>query len=154
MNLNDKYSESIKILSKYIKKENAKIIIKSINDFAIQYSTENEVPSLFEQIFESKFEEIVNALSKSPKLLDDIEIAKNAAFLKPEELFPDNYEKIIKKKELEEYKKNDVQSTSAFTCSKCKQKKCSVIQKQTRAADEPATTFVTCLECGHSFSFN
>jgi len=60
----------------------------------------------------------------------------------------------LKKKEMEEYKKNDVKSSSAFKCSKCKKSKCSVTQKQTRAGDEPATTFVTCLECGYNFSFN
>jgi len=147
-------TESINILLKFVKKDIAKLIIKSINNFSIQYSTENEIPTLINQIYESKFEEIVNALTKSPNLLNNEKDAINSAFMKPEELFPENYEKIIKKKELEEYKKNEVQSTSAFTCSKCKQKKCSVVQKQTRSGDEPATTFVTCLECGHTFSFN
>jgi transcription elongation factor S-II len=145
--------ESNKLL-KIVKPNIAKLIIKSIEKFSIQYSTENEIPSLIDQIYESKLEEIINALTKLPNLLDNEEDALNSAFMKPEELFPENYEKIIKKKELEEYKKNEVQSTSAFTCSKCKQKKCSVIQKQTRSGDEPATTFVTCLECGHTFSFN
>ena len=41
----------------------------------------------------------------------------------PEELNPDNYEKLLKKKEMEEYKKNDIKSSSAFKCSKCKKSK-------------------------------
>ena len=93
-------------------------------------------------------------MCKSPDFIKTINDAEKIAFLKPDQLNPDNYEKLLKKKELEEYKKNDVKSSSAFKCSKCKKSKCSVTQKQTRAGDEPATTFVTCLECGHQFSFN
>ena len=55
---------------------------------------------------------------------------------------------------IEEYKKNNKAGSSAFTCVKCKKSRCEVSQKQTRAGDEPPTTFVTCLECGHTFKFN
>ncbi len=34
-------------------------------------------------------------------------------------------------------------------CGKCKQKKCTYNQVQTRSADEPMTTFVYCNNCGH-----
>ena len=40
-------------------------------------------------------------------------------------------------------------STDNFTCFKCKSKKCTYFQLQTRSADEPMTTFVTCIECGN-----
>ena len=39
-------------------------------------------------------------------------------------------------------------ATDDFTCPKCHQKKCTYYQLQTRAADEPMTTFVTCINCG------
>lgn len=44
-------------------------------------------------------------------------------------------------------------NTDIFVCRKCKANKrparnCSYYQLQTRSADEPMTTFVTCLECG------
>ena len=39
-------------------------------------------------------------------------------------------------------------TTDQFTCGKCKTKKCSYYQLQTRSADEPMTTFVSCLNCG------
>ncbi len=38
-------------------------------------------------------------------------------------------------------------ATDIFKCGKCKQRKCSYYQMQTRSADEPMTTFVTCLVC-------
>jgi transcription elongation factor S-II len=34
-----------------------------------------------------------------------------------------------------------------FTCGKCKSKRTTYYQMQTRSADEPMTTFVTCLNC-------
>ena len=151
----EKSKETIKLLiDKSVKKQYAKLIEESINEFAKDYSQTNEIPFLIESIYETKLEEIMNALCSNDKLITTEEDAKRIAFMKPEELNPDNYEKIIKKKEMEEYKKNDVKSSSAFKCSKCKKSKCSVTQKQTRAGDEPATTFVNCLECGYNFSFN
>ena len=42
-------------------------------------------------------------------------------------------------------------STDNFICGKCKSKKCTYYQLQTRSADEPMTTFVTCLDCGNRF---
>ena len=80
--------------------------------------------------------------------------SKKLAFLKPEELNPEKYEQLIKKKEFEEYKKNNASSSNAFTCTKCKKSRCQVSQKQVRAGDEPPTTFVDCLECGFRFKFN
>jgi DNA-directed RNA polymerase subunit M/transcription elongation factor TFIIS len=156
MNLiNEKKSlETIKILNKYVNKEFIKLVEKSILDFTNEYANINDISFLADGIYDDKLSEIINALSKSPELIKSEDDAKNIAFFKPEELNPDNYEKLLKKKEIEEYKKNDIKSSSAFKCSKCKKSKCSVTQKQTRAGDEPATTFVTCLECGHQFSFN
>ena len=37
--------------------------------------------------------------------------------------------------------------TGAFKCAKCKSMKTTYYQMQTRSADEPMTTFVTCLNC-------
>lgn len=44
-------------------------------------------------------------------------------------------------------------STDAFKCGKCKQRKCTYYQLQTRSADEPMTTFVTCVNCGNRWKF-
>jgi transcription elongation factor S-II len=40
-----------------------------------------------------------------------------------------------------------------FTCNKCGQNKTTYFQMQTRSADEPMTTFVTCCNCGHHWKF-
>jgi len=44
--------------------------------------------------------------------------------------------------------------TEAFQCSRCKQRKCRYRQAQTRSADEPMTTFVTCVNCGNRWKFS
>jgi len=44
--------------------------------------------------------------------------------------------------------------TDAFQCGRCKQRKCRYRQAQTRSADEPMTTFVTCTVCNHRWKFS
>jgi transcription elongation factor S-II len=43
--------------------------------------------------------------------------------------------------------------TDMFMCGKCKKRRCTYYQMQTRSADEPMTTFVRCLECSHRWKF-
>jgi transcription elongation factor S-II len=43
--------------------------------------------------------------------------------------------------------KLDENYVGTFKCSKCKSQKTTYYQMQTRSADEPMTTFVTCLNC-------
>lgn len=44
--------------------------------------------------------------------------------------------------------------TEGFQCGRCKQRKCRYRQAQTRSADEPMTTFVTCVNCGNRWKFS
>ncbi len=44
--------------------------------------------------------------------------------------------------------------TDQFKCGKCHQRKCKYYQMQTRSADEPITTFVTCMNCNHKWRFS
>lgn len=45
------------------------------------------------------------------------------------------------------------QTTDQFQCGKCRQRKCTYYQMQTRSADEPMTTFVSCVNCGNRWKF-
>jgi len=50
---------------------------------------------------------------------------------------------------------NDIQAVSdMFRCGKCKETKCTYYQLQIRSADEPMTTFITCLNCGSRWKQN
>ena len=76
--------------------------------------------------------------------------------MKPELLFPDLWENILLKnaKKLALLgKENKEQGTNIFRCSKCRKNNCTYFQLQTRSADEPMTTFVTCLECSNRWKF-
>jgi transcription elongation factor S-II len=44
-------------------------------------------------------------------------------------------------------------ATDEFKCYKCKKRKCTYYQMQTRSADEPMTTFISCLICGNQWKF-
>lgn len=44
--------------------------------------------------------------------------------------------------------------TEEFKCGRCGKRKCKYYQLQTRSADEPMTTFVTCINCGNRWKFS
>ena len=146
-------------LNTIVDKKNGKLIEKSIYDFSIDYANVHETPYLIDQIYESKADEIINLLKdKEIHLLKAIkegviDVSK-IGFMKPAELNPEKYNIILNKKKKEEDKINNQATSTVYTCKKCKKNKCQVTQRQTRSADEPATTFVTCMECGYEFSFN
>jgi DNA-directed RNA polymerase subunit M/transcription elongation factor TFIIS len=146
-------------LNTVVDKKNSKLIEQSIYDFSVDYATIQETPYLIDQIYESKADEIINLLKdKEIHLLKAIKEGvidtSKIGFMKPAELNPDKYNHIINKKKKEEDKINNQATSTVYTCKKCKKNKCQVTQRQTRSADEPATTFVTCMECGYEFSFN
>ena len=69
-----------------------------------------------------------------------------------QEMNNDKWKEIIDKKmkiDKNKYETRMEASTDTFTCRKCKSKECTYYQMQTRAADEPMTTFVTCINCNN-----
>lgn len=77
--------------------------------------------------------------------------------LPPEELASDakreENERIRKEKLFHSAPSAATQMTSdgMFQCFKCRKKKVTYYQMQTRSADEPMTTFLTCLNCGNKW---
>lgn len=77
--------------------------------------------------------------------------AHKLAFMTHQEMSPEKWHKLIEDKKIRDQNKYEPKleaSTDKFTCRKCSSKKCTYYQLQTRSADEPMTTFVTCLDCG------
>jgi DNA-directed RNA polymerase subunit M/transcription elongation factor TFIIS len=68
-------------------------------------------------------------------------------FLLPQELHPERWKDLIRKKNLREEKKKNMACTDLYQCWKCKARRCRMIEMQLRSADEPMTKFITCLEC-------
>ena len=80
--------------------------------------------------------------------------AHELAFMTHQELYPEKWKYLIDKKIKRDKSEGVVDlsaATDEFFCFKCKKRKCSYYQMQTRSADEPMTTFVTCLLCGNNW---
>ena len=69
-----------------------------------------------------------------------------------QEMRPEKWRKLIDAKIKRDKNMTSVNMSAAtdeFKCYKCKKNKCTYYQLQTRSADEPITTFITCLVCGN-----
>ena len=76
------------------------------------------------------------------------------AFMSCQEMFPEKWKYLVDAKIKRDKKEGEVDlsaATDEFFCFKCKKRKCSYYEMQTRSADEPMTTFVTCLLCGNNW---
>ena len=51
------------------------------------------------------------------------------------------------KRSVHDANEEDKATTDMFQCSRCRERKCTYYQLQTRSADEPMTTYVTCVKC-------
>lgn len=78
--------------------------------------------------------------------------AHEVAYMSHQEMNPAKWDKLLTDKKIRDENRYITKleaSTDNFTCRKCKSKECSYYQLQTRSADEPMTTFVTCIPCGN-----
>nr|AIE96968.1 Transcription elongation factor TFIIS/Cofactor of enhancer-binding protein Sp1 [uncultured marine group II/III euryarchaeote AD1000_88_G11] len=156
----------IENLNKYIQNsKKANNLEKSIYNFSIKQAKIKEIVRKwnnihFINIYKYKYYNILmninpdNYIQNSyllNKIQNDEIDVKEVAFMSHQQLFPKLWEEIIQKKiKIDEnmYETNMSSSTDEFKCYKCKRRKCTYYQMQTRSADEPMTTFVTCLNCG------
>lgn len=132
---------------------------KGIFNYALKEATNRKVVKkwdnqYFVQIYLDRLRSIYLNL-KNTEILEQIKSeavqAHTVAFMTHQELRPDKWKELIEekaKKDKNKFETNVEASTDTFTCRKCKSNKCTYYQMQTRSADEPMTTFVTCIECG------
>ena len=95
------------------------------------------------------FNNINNDTVKDGLCSGDI-LPQSVAFMTHQEIQPDKWNPLIEKKTKRDASKCDKKvgaSTAMFTCSRCQSKNCTYYEMQTRSADEPATIFITCLNC-------
>tara|TARA_E500000178_G_scaffold333139_1_gene367713 strand:+ start:2465 stop:2974 length:510 start_codon:yes stop_codon:yes gene_type:complete len=89
------------------------------------------------------------------KILNNIWPAESIAAKTHDELFPERAAE-LKLKIMSKYinmKPEENAADGLFKCTKCKSWKTTYTQAQTRSADEPMTTFASCLNCGHRWKF-
>ena len=143
---------------------------KGIFNYAIRASDDRQIVKkwdnkYFLQLYIDKFRSILcnldvknnkNAKKLLKKIKDGKLKTKNIAGLTHQELNPKIWQELIKAKINRDKnfgKDDEMMATDEFKCFKCKKNKCTYYQQQTRSADEPITTFVSCLNCGNKWRF-
>lgn len=167
---NDNYNEirnkNIDIFEPLLSKEKASKLEQSIYNYT-KYSSKmrNILPlwtnPVFKKIYLNKSISLYSNIDKKSYISNNSLIEKikknkinisDIAFMSYQELFPEHWKKILDERN-KRYKLmwEDKQEamTDQFKCGRCKQRKCTYYELQTRSADEGMTTFITCLTCGN-----
>jgi len=101
---------------------------------------------------------LINTFKRNPLLIEEYKLGKvpkNIFSVGPEVLEPNGlfattqYKLRARELQIEKNKIDDDDYEGQFKCGKCKSKKTDYYQLQTRSADEPMTTYVTCKSCGN-----
>lgn len=131
---------------------NSTILFAKNNNIALKWSEKS-----FKQKYLNLSRKVLANLTYTPnskevitKVLNGTFLPEKLAEMSHEELYPSlwlpiklkNFEKSIIGKENQDH-------DGFFKCFKCKSMKTTYYQMQTRSADEPMTTFVTCLDCNN-----
>jgi len=145
--------------------ENDKLAInieKSVFNYTIQESNSRKIVKkwdnpYFVQIYIDRMRSIYINL-KNEEFKNQIKIGEitpqQLSSMTHQEMNPQRWKECIErkiKKDNSRLNTNVEASTDMFTCKKCKSKRCTYYELQTRSADEPMTIFVTCLDCGKNF---
>ena len=148
-------------LDEVLKNEkNSTNLEKGIFNFALNEAKNRKVVKkwdnpYFVQIYVDRLRSIFTNLN-NPIILEQLNSgsikAHTIAFMTHQEMRPDKWDELItakSKRDKNKFETNLEAATDTFTCRKCKSNKCTYMQLQLRSADEPMTTFVTCLSCGN-----
>lgn len=152
----------------------AKLIEKNIYKFCVTFSDTqciirkwNNPP--FKTLYEDKIRSIlVNLDVTSETVINNTFVAEvldsyltgdttnldKIPILEPKEINPEHWKSVIDEYDMkEDVLKNYKQlTTDQFKCGRCKQKRATYYQLQTRSADEASTNFVTCINCGNKWT--
>lgn len=132
---------------------------KGIFNYAIKEGSQRKIIKkwtnpLFVQLYVDKLRSIYLNLDQ-PDFLKQVcqgdLTPQTVAFMTHQEINPTQWKEWIDKKmkrDASKFNDNIQASTDMYTCKKCRSTRCTYYEMQTRSADEPATIFVTCLDCG------
>lgn len=159
----DEFRENIrKHLSTFINDDKiSSNLEKGVLNYSINVSNNKNIVKKWDNgyfviIYTERLRTVIFNLKNNKELLTKIknkEIkAHKLAFMNHQEMDPERWKPLIEDKKIRDKNMYNPQidaNTDNFTCGKCKSKRCSYYQLQTRSADEPMTTFVTCIDCGN-----
>jgi len=134
---------------------------KGILNYAIQEAGKRKVVKkwgnpYFVMLYVDKMRTVLMNIARNETLrnmlLNKSIKAHEVVFMTHQDINPEKWNALIEEKRIRDeskYAPKIEANTDNFTCGKCKSKRCSYYQLQTRSADEPMTTFVTCIDCGN-----
>ena len=137
-------------------------IEKGVFNYAIKEASSKKIIKkwenpLFVQIYIDRLRTIYLNL-KNPTLLTQLTnkeiLPQQFAYMTHQEMDSSHWKELLEqkmKRDANKFTTNIQASTDMFTCKKCKSKRCTYYELQTRSADEPATIFITCLDCGKNW---
>lgn len=157
----DKFRANIrkKLNEKFNDEQASSNLEKGIFNYTLKEAEQRKIikkwdNKFFVQIYLSHLRSILNNLSE--KWIDEVKNgtikSHTIAFMTHQELDHDKWSDLIEeksKRDKNKFETNIAAATDTFTCRKCKANQCTYYQMQTRSADEPMTTFVTCIPCGN-----
>jgi DNA-directed RNA polymerase subunit M/transcription elongation factor TFIIS len=162
LNTNINRIDTITIFCKFIKDMDLSNKIEAgIYEFTLSYIFKNDMDYDFlVPVYNDKVAELLLSFDKKSEIhnklllkkLKNSELdAQEIAFLKPQEIHPENWKTELEKKAKIEYKKTHMAATDMYKCYECGERKCIMYQLQTRSADEGMTNFCKCLVCYNTF---
>jgi DNA-directed RNA polymerase subunit M/transcription elongation factor TFIIS len=131
---------------------------RAIYNYAIKEATTRKIIKKWEnpyftQLYVDRLRTIIRNLSE--EAIANINSGETSvqtfAFMTHQEMNPERWASLIQqkaKRDASKFNNNIEASTDMYKCKKCRSKRCTYYEMQTRSADEPATIFVTCLDCG------
>jgi transcription elongation factor S-II len=154
-------------INKFIKNKNISgNLEKSVFNYTIRQSKERKIVRKWDnkhfiQIYLDRFRSINNNINPKSStfnkyLLQKVKTKKikvqKLAFMTHQEMNPKIWKELVEAKIKRDKTLTEIDMSAAtdeFKCYKCQKKVCTYYQLQTRSADEPMTTFITCLNCGN-----
>ena len=149
--LSKKIENSIYNYTKQISKDRNILPLWHNKEFKSIYT--NKSISLYSNIDNESY--INNTMLKNKINQNKFDINK-IAFMSNQQIFPSHWKKFLDERNKREklmYEDVPEAMTDQFKCSRCKQRKCTYYELQTRSADEGMTTFITCLTCGNRWRY-
>jgi DNA-directed RNA polymerase subunit M/transcription elongation factor TFIIS len=136
---------------------------KGIFNYSLKESNNKKVVKkwdnpYFVQIYTDRMRSIIYNLTKHNILLEQLKNEtikpQDIAFMTHYEMCPEKWKTMLivkSEKDKGKFETNIEASTDTFTCRKCRGNKTTYYQLQIRSADEPATTFINCIDCGNKW---
>jgi transcription elongation factor S-II len=163
---NDIREQMITLFMELIDESKATKLELGIFDYSVELSKERNIVhswdnKLFKHIYINKSRSMFTNL-KSDSYIKNVEFKKKVDEEKIsiseipkmsfQQLFPEHWKKMMDEKFKRDkllYEYQPEAMTDQFKCSRCKERKCSYYELQTRSADESMTIFITCICCGN-----